>query len=300
MDERFGQPASAAAEAAQVPWLNAAEAEFDTQRMADGTCLTRRHWPCPQAERGVLLVHGLGEHSGRYRHVAAWFHARGWDVRAYDQRGHGLSEGRRGALRHRDDLPRDLAEVYGDYARCFSRAPLLVGHSMGGLVVARAVLEGRVRPSAVVLSSPALRSWVRWPLRTLAGLLAYLLPNLPLASRLPPGDSSHDPVVAAAARTDPLCSTRVTPRLGHFIFHAGRRCLAEAAALDIPMLLLAAGQDHHVDPAGSRIFAARASECVQLAVFESLYHELFNEAEPARSQVMQRLASWLDSVAPNG
>src|SRR5690242_21905280 len=106
----------------QPPYARAPEGVLDSRPVADGQMLVRRHWALPGASRAVLLVHGLGEHSGRYRHVAAWFNARGYDVVSYDQRGHGLSPGPRGALSRDDDLLSDLAAVYADYA---ARAPAL-------------------------------------------------------------------------------------------------------------------------------------------------------------------------------
>lgn len=284
-----------AASATPPPYAHAPEGVRDTLPMADGQSLARRHWARPDATRAMLLVHGLGEHSGRYRHVAAWFNARGYDVLAYDQRGHGLSPGPRGALARRDDLLTDLAAVYADYARRAPAPPLLLGHSMGGLVAARAVLDGRVTPPALVLSSPALRSHEGAPLRLLARVLARLAPRLPLRTGLALDGLSHDPAVAAAYRADPLCSARITPRLADFIFRAGAACLADAPALAVPTLLLAAGADRLVDPAGSRQFAAAAAGTGRLTArhFDTLFHELFNEAEPGRSQVFKQLGDWL-------
>ncbi|MGA0587616.1 alpha/beta hydrolase [Dyella sp. KRB-257] len=279
----------------QPPYVRAPEGVLDARPVADGQELVRRHWALPGASRAVLLVHGLGEHSGRYRHVAAWFNARGYDALGYDQRGHGLSRGPRGALSRSDDLLTDLAAVYADYAARAPALPLLLGHSMGGLVAARAVLDGRVAPAALVLSSPAFRSHeARW-LQSLAAGLARALPNLPLRTGLAVDRLSHDASVAAAYRHDPLCSARITPRLADFIFRAGPSCIADASRLTVPTLLLAAGADRLVDAAGSREFAAAAWATGRLTArhFDTLYHELFNEAEPARSQVMKQLGDWL-------
>lgn len=281
---------------ATTPYECAPEGLFDHQRMPDGAVLVRRQWPCDDAARGVLIVHGLGEHSGRYRHVAAWFNARGWDVCSYDQRGHGRSPGSRGKLQHPDDLLTDLATIYAGYARGFDTSPLLLGHSMGGLVAARAVLDGCVKPAGLVLSSPAMRSFTPAVLRRVAHVLAPVLPHVPFDNGLPLDVSSHDPAVGPAARADPLCSTRITPRLADFIFRAGPSCIADAAALDVPTLLLVAGADRVVDPAGSRDFAAAAGEVLSLHEFDGLYHELFNEAEPGRSEVMACLERWLEAA----
>ncbi len=279
----------------QPPHARAPEGVLDSRPVADGQQLVHRHWARPGATRAVLLVHGLGEHSGRYRHVAAWFNARGCDVLGYDQRGHGLSPGPRGALSRGDDLLSDLATVYADYAAQAPALPLLLGHSLGGLVAARTVLDGRVTPAALVLSSPAFLSHeARW-LRSLAAGLARALPNLPLRTGLAVDHLSHDPSVVAAYRDDPLCSARITPRMADFIFRTGPSCLADASRLALPTLLLAAGADRLVNAAGSRQFAAAAGATRQLTAryFDTLYHELFNEAEPARSQVMKQLGDWL-------
>ncbi len=271
------------------------EGVLEQQRMVDGQVLRLRSWPLAQSERAILLVHGLGEHSGRYRHVAAWFRARGYDVRSYDQRGHGLSPGRRGAVRHDDDLLSDLAEVYAGYAAGRPRPPLLLGHSMGGLVAARTVLDGRITPPALLLSSPALRSWEAPWLRKLARVLAVSLPGLPLRTGLSLDYLSHDPAVIEAYRTDPLCSGTITPRLADFIFRAGAACIADAPTLKLPTLLLVAGADKLVDPSGSSDFSAAAAGTGQLTTrhFAALYHELMNEAEPGRSQVMKQIGDWL-------
>lgn len=263
--------------------------------MADGQPLFLRDWPLPQARGAVLIVHGLGEHSGRYQQLAQWFNQRGYAVRSYDQRGHGMTPGPRGALRHGDDLLEDLATVYNDYASSSPHPPLLLGHSMGGLVAARAVLDGRVAPLALLLSSPALRSWEpAWRIKLAHGL-TRILPNLPLPNGLDASKLSHDPQVATEYRGDPLRHSWITPRLADFIFRAGAASIADAASLALPTLLLVADSDSLVDPSGSRAFARKAAARGQLTTrfFSTLYHELFNEAEPGRGQVLMQMADWL-------
>ena len=266
-----------------------------TLTMADGQTLFVRDWPSSRAQDAVLIVHGLGEHSGRYQRLASWFRTRGYAVRSYDQRGHGQSPGRRGALSHPDDLLEDLATVYQDYSQSLPQRPLLLGHSMGGLVAARAVLDRRVQPGAMVLSSPSLRTWEPVWRQKLAAALAKSLPNLPLPNGLPFDKLSHDPQVEPAYRRDPLRHGWITPRLADFIFRAGDAAVADASRLAIPTLLLVAGADKLVNPAGSRDFSSAtwAGNKVTTRYFDSLYHELFNEAEPARSQVLKQLGDWL-------
>ncbi len=268
--------------------------------MVDGQQLFLRDWPHEQASAAVLFVHGLGEHSGRYVQLAQWFQQRGYAVRGYDQRGHGHTPGQRGALRHADDLLDDLATVYTDYANHLPNPPLLLGHSMGGLVALRTVLDGRIAPPALILSSPALRSWEpRWLVR-LARVLNVVAPRLPLRNRLAFAQVSHDPQVVATYRRDPLRSGWITPRLADFIFRAGAACIADAARLAQPTLLLVAESDQLVDPSGSREFSRAAMPTGQLTTrfFSMLYHELFNEADPWRAQVLLQLGDWLTRNAP--
>lgn len=278
------------------------EGPQDRQTLADGRRLYLHDWPRPGAGAGVLVVHGLGEHGGRYASLAAWLTARGYAVRAYDQWGHGRSPGRRGALPRSSAPLDDLAEVYAGYAAQLGTPPVLLGHSLGGLIALRAVLDGHVTPRALVLSSPALRTWSPAWEQALAVRLARVLPNLPLRSGLPFEALSHDPAVVAAYRRDPLRSGWITPRLARFIFEGGVHCIARAATLPVPTLLLVAGADRLVDPRGSRDFAAQApASRLSVRVFDPLFHELFNEAEPARSEVMACLAQWLqmhDPAAP--
>lgn len=268
--------------------------------LADGQRLFLRDWPLPQARGAVLLVHGLGEHSGRYWRLAQWFNQRGYAVRGYDQRGHGQTPGRRGRLRHGDDLLEDLATAYHDYANGLPHPPLLLGHSMGGLVALRAVLDGRVVPPALVLSSPALRSWESPWMIALARLLNRVAPSLPLRNGLAVDKLSHDRQVVIDYRGDRLQHGWITPRLADFIFRAGATCIADAAGLAQPTLLLVADSDELVDPSGSREFARRAAATGRLTTrfFSTLYHELFNEAEPGRGQVLMQLGDWLGRQTP--
>lgn len=269
--------------------------------MPDGQSLYVRDWPNPSAHAAVLIVHGLGEHCGRYEQLAQWFVARGYTVRSYDQRGHGHTSGRRAAIRHGDDLLRDLAVVYSDYAAHVGKPTLLLGHSMGGAVALRTVLDGRVEPPALVLSSPALRTFEAPWLRRLAAVLARVLPNLPLRNGLPLDGLTHDQQVIEAYRNDPLCSGAITPRMADFIFRAGASSIADAWRLKVPTLLLVAGSDKLVDPSGSRAFADAAWATKQLTsrFFDTLYHELFNETETGRHQVLAQLGEWLRRATPS-
>ena len=271
-----------------------------TLTTADGLRLHVREWPTTNVRGTVLMVHGLGEHIGRYAHVAAQLNAWGWSAVGYDQRGHGGSEGARGALQHSDDLLNDLALMI-DSVRARSPGPLvLLGHSMGGLVAARFVagssLPGALawaRPvDALVLSSPALDAGTTAWQKLLLSVLGPLAPNLGLSNGLKPTWISRDAAVVGAYMADPLVHERITPRLARFIVGAGEFVRANAATWSVPTLLLYAGSDRCVAPAGSAALAAAAPKAV-LAVqeFKPLYHEIFNE--PEQAEVFAVLGGWL-------
>jgi len=270
----------------------------------DGLRLHVRRWATTVAPaRGtVQLVHGLGEHVGRYEHVAAALNAAGWHVIGHDLRGHGRSEGPRGAIPHPAALLADLTLVM-DNLRQGGRHVLL-GHSMGGLIAARFVAEGLIEHparwqrevDALVLSSPALDAGLGPAQKTLLGVLGPLAPWLRLGNGLKPEWVSRDPQVVAAYVADPLVHDRVTPALVRFIVDGGECARALAPQWRVPTLLMWAGADRCVAPAGSAAFAAAAPAAVVSArEWPGLAHEIFNE--PEKAEVLAELARWLQRLA---
>ena len=264
---------------------------------SDGENLAVYDWPLPDAPRAtVLLVHGLGEHAGRYdalaRHLGAW----GYAVRGYDHYGHGESSGPRGGLPWDTRLLDDLTDIVdATRARMPAGQPLvLLGHSMGGLVAARFVALG-VRPvDALVLSSPAFDAGLGPVQKLLLATLQRIAPNLRVGNGLDAHYLSHDASVVRTYLADPLCHDRISVRLARFIAEAGPATVARAAHWQVPTLLLWAGADRLVNPAGSRAFASAApKERVQAHCFEPLYHELFNESPELAEPVRERLQHWL-------
>lgn len=265
----------------------------------DGDNLAVQDWPLePGAPlRGVvLLVHGLGEHAGRYDQVADRLNNWGFAVRGYDQYGHGESGGRRGGLPFDNRLLDDLADIVdGTRARMERTTPLiLLGHSLGGLVAARFVSLAMRPVEALVLSSPAFDPRLNVVQKLLLAVLPKIAPNLRVGNGLDASLLSHDPAVVTAYRADRLVHDRICGRLARFIANSGPATQALAPAWTVSTLLLYAGADQLVNPAGSRAFAAAAPKAVMSSrCFEALYHELFNELRPAA--VFAELKKWLDA-----
>ena len=276
-----------------------------TLNTADGLKLHLQAWPAAEPVRGtVLIVHGLGEHIGRYTHVAAQLNAWGWAVVGYDHRGHGRSEGARGCLNRVDDLLEDLGRVIDSVRAAHPGPLLLLGHSLGGLVAARFVAGGIGTPEAwyrpvdgLVLSSPALDPGMNAGQKLLLALLGRLAPNLAVGNGLKPEWISRDTAVVQRYKDDPLVHDRVAPRLARFIVDSAQRVRERAPQWALPTLLLYAGSDRCVAPGGSAGFAAAAPQAlVATHEFRSLYHEIFNE--PEQAQVFDRLGEWLARQGP--
>lgn len=267
-----------------------------TLRTADGQALALREWlATPAAPLAVVhITHGLGEHAGRYAHVAQRLNALGFAVRAHDHFGHGLSSGARGGLPNELRLVDDLALLIDDARATYPGLPVvLLGHSMGGLVAASFVARG-VRPvDALVLSSPALSPTLSAAQKGLIAVLSRLAPSLRVGNGLDAQDLSHDPSVAPAYLSDPLNHDRIGARLARFLAEEGARVMGAAPQWPVPTLLLYAGADRLVRPEGSRAFAAAAAPSgqVQAMAFEQHFHELFNELDA--QPVFEALEQWL-------
>jgi alpha-beta hydrolase superfamily lysophospholipase len=265
----------------------------------DGENIAIQDWPIEKNRRlrgVVMLVHGLGEHAGRYDHVARRLNEWGFAVRGYDQYGHGESGGVRGGLPSDKRLLDDLADVMDSTrARMDRTTPLILfGHSLGGLVAARHVSLG-VRPvDGLVLSSPALDLGLNAFQKLLLAMLSRIAPDLRVGNGLNPRFISHDPAEVQAYRSDPLIHDRISGRLARFMVDTAVATQTQASHWSVPTLLLYAGDDKLVNPAGSRAFAAAAPTLVLSShCFDAMYHEIFNELE--REQAFARLKAWLDA-----
>jgi alpha-beta hydrolase superfamily lysophospholipase len=282
--------------------LKTQPARNSTLRAPDGETLVLNEWPlsCGLAERAVVvLVHGIGEHAGRYRHVAERLNDWGFAVRAADHYGHGASSGPRGGLPSVMRLVDDLALVVDDTRRAHPGVPLvLLGHSLGGLVAASFVARAVRKVDALVLSSPGLDPGLGAFQKLMIALLSRVAPDLRVGNGLDDAYLSHDPAVVRAYRDDPLCHDRIGARLARFLADEGAVVQAAAPQWQVPTLLIYAGDDRLVKPAASHAFAAAAPASVLSATcFPALYHEIFNERDA--TPVFETLRRWLDERFPS-
>lgn len=267
----------------------------------DGLRLYTQRWtPVQDATATVLLVHGYAEHCGRYDHVAEAFVKRGAAVYAYDQRGHGRSEGRRAYVDRFEQYLTDLRSVRAHVAARTPRRPLfLFGHSMGGLAGLLHALEHPDGLRGLLLSAPALEvnpdlgTW----LRPVAQVVGRFFPTVPTV-RGPDGAISRDPTVVEAADADPLnYHGRTLARTGAELLRAGRAARERLHELDTPFLVIHGTADPLATPAWSkRLYERAAAPDKTLRLYDGLYHETFNE--PERAPVLRDLGAWLGARLP--
>ena len=280
----------------QDPGIRRREQVFEG---AGGLDLFGRSWLPERAERTVLLVHGWAEHSGRYEHVAAWLAARGCAVHAYDHRGHGRSGGARGHARSFEELLDDLELAL---ARARAESPelplFMMGHSMGGLVVA-AFAAFRDPQVAGVATSGAALAVSELPSRAqlfALRLLARVAPRLRMDRPIATDALSRDPEVGRAYAEDPAVLRQMTLAMGAGFLSAVGRTRAAAERVRVPMLLLHGGDDPLCLPEGSERFYERVSAPGgDLRIYPGLRHEIFNE--PERETVFEDLLAWMRRVA---
>lgn len=264
---------------------------------ADGLRLHYRAWEIEEGRASVFIVHGLGEHSGRYALLARELNGAGYSVFALDLRGHGLSEGRRGHVWRFRELLSDVASVLDALGGVEPR--FILGHSLGGLVTLRFLQT--VPATAVtgaILSSPALALAPGSPLwkRAAASLLSPVLPALPLANGIEARHLSHDRTVMSAYERDPLVHEQVTPRFYTECVGAMTRGRREADRVRVPVLILVPGDDRVVATEPTRELARSIGTPVELREYAGFYHESLNEI--GRERVVGDLLAWLGEQAP--
>lgn len=267
----------------------------------DGTSLFVRDWPLPgqisgekaaPVRDGIVIMHGLGEHCGRYAHVARFFNALGFVVRTYDHRGHGKSGGPRGDVPDEEAMLRDARLVMNDFARQLSAPPILLGHSMGGLFAARFAAAGLAPLRALILSSPALALRMSPVQKLMLKAATALIPGVGISNGLKTRYLSHDKEVVIAYQNDVLVHSKISARLLGSMLKSMGYVAGHAAQLKIPTLLVVAVEDRLVDPAGSRnLFANLAPSLASAHFYDGFYHEIFNEVDASR--VFDDVHNWL-------
>jgi len=275
----------------------------DTLVSAGGPRLRALSWTPASETRGcVVVVHGLGEHAGRYGRLAHRLNDDGFAVFAYDQRGHGESEGSRGQLSRFDDLVDDLSHMVGRVrSRCGADRPVFVlGHSLGGLVVLRYLQRRPTGLAGVVLSAPWLETALElpWWKERLARLLMRVAPELTLENEVRPELLTADPVEHRAYLEDPLVHHRISGGFLHEVEAAQEEALRGALDPSLPLLFLLPTDDRLTDQEVVDRYAQDRTGSVEIARLSGARHEPLNDV--GRGSVMARVARWLHERTGEG
>ena len=265
---------------------------------AGGLELHRCSWlPDGEPAAALAVVHGYGEHGGRYRYLVDAMVPLGYAVHVFDLRGHGRSPGVRGHIERFADYVGDAGLFVDAIAAEQPGTPLyLLGHSLGGLIATAYAEERPDGLAGLILSSPFLR--LKLPIggvkRAAAKVLSRVAPTRDIGNSIPADELSHEPEVVAAYTSDPLNHHVATARWAAEALAAQGAALSAAGRLELPLLVMYAGADTIADPAASReLFAAASSDDKTLRCYEGYYHELFNEV--GRADVFADLAAWLEA-----
>jgi acylglycerol lipase len=248
----------------------------------------------PQAV--VCLVHGLGEHSGRYVHVADHLTAAGFAVLTMDLRGHGKSAGARGHITSSDNFLDDIERLLKEAeVRYPSKPRFLYGHSLGGILVLFYTLKRKPELAGVVATSSGLRTALEKQTVKVAfsRLLAAFLPELSMPSGLNAADISRDPEVVHIYQNDPLVHDRASMAFAKAIFDALPWTFQHAPEFKPPLLLIHGTEDKIAFASGSQEFASLVPGDCTLKLWDSLYHETHNE--PEKEQVLAFTIDWLQN-----
>ncbi|WP_308636384.1 alpha/beta hydrolase [Paenibacillus silvisoli] len=267
-------------------------------RCSDGSERHAMAWTPPDEQpvkAVVCLVHGMGEHVGRYRHVAEMFTEDGYAVFGFDQLGHGQTEGRRGHTPSFEALLIGVDAMLAEARQRFPGLPLfLYGHSMGGNVTLNYALRRKPKLDGVIVTGPWLMLAFNPP--PLQLLIARIVNRLfPTYSNNRPMVGDHltsDPVMIKRYQEDPLGHGNITARFFLSVQQAGLWALKHAAEWRLPLLLLHGGTDKVTSIKASRQFAEAAGKSCSFMEWPGMKHELHNELD--RDAVFDVVREWLD------
>jgi alpha-beta hydrolase superfamily lysophospholipase len=265
---------------------------------ADGLALFTQAWlPDGDAAAGVVLLHGIGEHSGRYLDLAGALVDAGVGVYSFDGRGHGRSPGRRGYIGRLADYLSDIDLRVAEVRAALGERPLfLMGQSMGGGLATRYALDHQAKLDGLVLTAPALQAGedISPLLIRVAGILSRVAPTLP-TQKLDLQLLSRRAEVVEAFAADPLTHKQgIAARTGAELLRMIADIQSGMGRLTLPLLIMHGTADRLTNPAGSRLlFDRAAARDKTLKMYDGLYHEIMNE--PERGEVIGFIIDWLNA-----
>ncbi|MBI5353539.1 MAG: lysophospholipase [Chloroflexi bacterium] len=262
----------------------------------DGLDIFAQGWEPESPKAVVCLVHGLGEHSSRYAHVAEAFGKEGYALFGTDLRGHGRSGGPRGHISSIEDFMQDIDVLFEQARKRYPNLPLfLYGHSLGGIQVLHYGLTRKPNVKGVIATSSGLHTAIedQKVKVMMAKILGSILPMVSIPSGLEVKDISRDDKVVQAYINDPLVHDKITLGFGKVMIGVTTWTLAHAGEFSLPLLLLHGKADQIAFPSSSTEFAAPLEGKCTLVLWNDGYHELHNE--PEKEEVFKTMTLWMNA-----
>jgi len=263
----------------------------------DGLKIFTQIWEPEGSPKAVInIVHGLGEHSGRYAYVAKTFNQAGYSVIASDLRGHGKTEGKRGHTASFEAFMKDIDVLLEESSKLYPHLPqFLWGHSLGGVLVANYVLLRKPNLVGVVLTAPAFYSPVadQKGKMMVAKIAGALLPEVSMPSGLRAEWISRDPEVVSRYVNDPLVHGVATLAMAKYTIEALPWAFNHAREWTLPVLIMHGEADKIAFVSGSKELANKITGNCTLKIWPGLWHEVHNE--PEKDEVLAYALGWLES-----
>jgi len=256
-----------------------------------------QEWKCNNHKGIVILIHGLGEHSGRYQHVAEFFNQKQFSVTAFDLPGHGKSSGKRGHIASYDAVMELITFFIDDVRTKYAGLPIfLYGHSMGGSLVLYFGLTRKPQIAGIIASSPGIATAQPLPpVKLIAGkILARIHPSFLMDNGLDTLGLSRDSSVVETYKKDPLVHPWVSAALGMEIVEHGKWMLSQKHTITVPLLLLQGAADRLVSPLATDQFSEQVEGKVVYRSWEHFYHELHNE--PENQDILNAIVLWMNNT----
>ena len=254
-----------------------------------------QYWQAKNTKAVVVLVHGMGEHSSRYIHVANKLTESNFSVVAFDHFGHGKTAGKRGHNPSFEAVLESVTKTIEKAKELFPKKPIfLYGHSMGGNVVVNYAIRKNHNLKGIIATSPFLKLAFQPPKIKLAvgKILQKIAPSLTMGNELDASHISRDKIEVDKYINDPLVHDKISPNFSLTFIDTGKWAIDNASKLKSPMLLLHGTEDKIIDFKGTQEFANNTKKAT-LKLYKGGYHELQNDL--CKEEMLQDVVNWLNS-----
>jgi alpha-beta hydrolase superfamily lysophospholipase len=269
-----------------------------TWQSKTGLTVYGQSWLVDNPKAVLGLVHGMGEHSGRYTYLVEALNAAGVSVVSYDQIGHGKTGGKRGHVPNYDMLLGCTGELTSKMVElCPAKPMFLFGHSMGGNVILNYLLRHKPKVKGAIVSAPWLKLAFEPPAIQvkLGRLVSGILPSLVQSTNLDVKAISRDPKEVKRYQDDPLVHDKISTSFFVGVHDSGPWAMEHANELQTPVLLYHGTADQLTSHDASKAFAEKAGDKVTFKSLDGYYHESHNESEEDRKKVFEMITSWIDN-----